>query len=99
MQGGGALERLVVVAVFVMQGAMLGREKVGLKMNATQKKLDDVLACLEALKRPTVSPLSDGEWVAIETVMNEADVRTLMPALKAAGSEGIFEYPLNKVIL
>jgi ATP phosphoribosyltransferase len=89
----------VETIAMMMQGAMLGREKVGLKMNAPREKLDAVLSCLEALKRPTVSPLSDGEWVAIETVMNEADVRVLIPALKAAGAEGIFEYPLNKVIL
>jgi ATP phosphoribosyltransferase len=83
----------------MIRSAMLGREKVGLKMNAPREKLDGVLCCLSALKQPTVSPLSDGKWVAIETVMNESEVRTLIPALKAAGAEGIIEYPLNKVIL
>jgi ATP phosphoribosyltransferase len=81
------------------QGAMLGREKVGLKMNVPRASLEHVLGCLKALRRPTVSPLSESEWVAIETVMNECDVRTLIPELKAAGAEGIIEYPLNKVIL
>jgi len=83
----------------MIQGAMLGSEKVGLKMNAPRAKLDEVLACVQALNRPTISSLSDENWVAIEVVMNEADVRKLIPSLRAAGAEGIIEYPLNKVIL
>ena len=82
----------------MLRGAIVGRGMVGLKMNVPASKLDEVLACLKALKRPTVSPLSGADWVAVETVMNESDVRGIIPALKAAGAEGIIEYPLNKVI-
>jgi len=88
----------VETLAMMLQGAILGREKVGLKMNVPRSRLDDVLACLKALRRPTVSPLSDMDWVAVETVMNESEVRTLIPALKAAGAEGIIEYALSKVI-
>jgi ATP phosphoribosyltransferase len=82
----------------MLRGAMLGGEMVGLKMNVPCLKLEKVLGCLKALRRPTVNPLSDREWVAVETVMNESEVRELIPALRAAGAEGIIEYPLNKVI-
>ncbi len=82
----------------MLQGAIVGREMVGLKMNAPRGDLDAVLSCLKALKRPTVSPLSDADWVAIETVMRESEVRELIPRLKEAGAEGIIEYPLNKVV-
>jgi ATP phosphoribosyltransferase len=70
-----------------------------LKLNCPRVKLDGVLACLGALKRPTVSPLADPDWVAVNTVMNESDVREIIPALRGAGAEGVIEYPLNKVIL
>ncbi len=82
----------------MLEGAMVGREMVGLKLNAPALKVEKILACLKALRQPTVSPLSDNEWVAVETVMSESEVREIMPALKAAGAEGIIEYPLNKVI-
>ena len=82
----------------MLQGAIVGRGMVGLKMNVPTSKLDGVLACLGALRRPTVSPLSGEEWAAVETVMSESEVRGIIPALKAAGAEGIIEYPLNKVI-
>ena len=82
----------------MLEGAIVGREMVGLKLNAPSLKVENILSCLKALRQPTVSPLSDEEWVAVETVMNECEVREIIPALKAAGAEGIIEYPLNKVI-
>lgn len=88
----------VEILTLMLQGALLGREKVGLKMNVPRARLEAVLSCLKALRQPTVSPLSDIDWVAVETVMNESEVRSLIPALKAAGAEGIIEYSLNKVI-
>jgi ATP phosphoribosyltransferase len=82
----------------LLQGALAAEEKVGLKMNVRKKDLKKVLVCLPALKNPTVSHLSQGDWLAVETVIDEKIVRTLIPRLKAAGASGIIEYPLNKVI-
>ena len=67
-------------------------------MNVAGADLEKVLGVLPALKRPTVSPLADGDWSAVETVVDSRTVRTLIPQLKSAGAEGIIEYPLNKVI-
>jgi len=83
----------------LLQGALDAELKVGLKMNVAQQDLDAVIAVLPALKRPTVSPLANGDWVAVETIIDADLVRTLIPRLKAAGAEGIIEYPLNKVIV
>jgi len=82
----------------LLQGAIVAYSKVGLKMNVKDENLTAVLALLPAMRQPTVSPLADGEWHAIETIINETDVRTLIPELKRAGAEGIIEFPLNKVI-
>jgi len=82
----------------LLKGALNAEEKVGLKMNVPQKKLQKVLALLPAMRNPTISHLSKKEWVAVETIIDEAVVRDLIPCLKAAGAEGIIEYPLNKVI-
>ncbi len=90
--------RKIDTLAMMLQGAIVGREMVGLKMNVNRASLDEVLGCLGALRRPTVSALADDDWVAVETVMKESDVRGIIPALKAAGAEGIIEYPLNKVI-
>ena len=90
--------RKIETMAMMLQGAIVGREMVGLKMNAPRGGVERILECLKALRRPTVSPLSDPDWVAIETVMNESDVRELIPRLKEAGAEGIIEYPLNKVV-
>jgi len=79
-------------------GALLGREKVGLKMNVSGANKDAVLKLLPALKQPTVSPLAEQDWFAIDSVLDETVVRWLIPELKRAGAEGIIEYPLNKVI-
>jgi ATP phosphoribosyltransferase len=84
--------------VILLQGALQARGMVGLKMNVAKKDVEKVLALLPALKNPTQSPLAKGSWVALETVIEEALVRDLIPKLKRAGAEGLVEYPLNKVI-
>jgi len=82
----------------LLKGALLAEEKVGLKMNVKKGNLRKVVAKLPALKKPTVSNLSEEGWLAIETVIDEKIVRTLIPQLKKAGATGIIEYSLNKVI-
>lgn len=83
----------------LLQAALVAEDKVGLKMNVAESDLPTVLGVLPALKRPTISHLSEKGWVAVETVVDEFIVRTIIPRLKEAGAEGIIEYPLNKVIL
>ena len=82
----------------LLRGAIEAESKVGLKMNLEQKNLDRLLRALPALRNPTVSHLSQPGWVAVETIIDEKIVRELIPQLKAAGAEGIIEYPLNKVV-
>jgi len=82
----------------LLKGAISAEEKVGLKMNVRKQDLKKVISLLPALKKPTISGLSDAGWVAIETVIDEKVVRVLIPGLKKAGAQGIIEYPLNKVI-
>ncbi len=82
----------------LLKGALAAEEKVGLKMNVAKKNLKDVLAILPAMKKPTVSNLSDPEWYDVDTIIDEKVVRHLIPKLKQAGAQGIIEYPLNKVI-
>ena len=82
----------------MLRGALAAEEKVGLKMNVRRSKLDGLLKNLPALRNPTVSPLARSEWVAVETIIDEKVVHEIIPQLKAAGAEGIIEYPLNKVI-
>jgi ATP phosphoribosyltransferase len=82
----------------LLKGALEAEAKVGLKMNIAQKDLAKLLQSLPALRNPTVSSLSQTGWVAVETVIDEHVVRELIPQLKAAGAEGIIEYPLNKVV-
>lgn len=82
----------------LLQGAIAAEEKVGLKMNARKKDLKKIISLLPALKTPTISGLSGEGWLAVETVIDERVVRTLIPELKKAGACGIIEYPLNKVI-
>lgn len=82
----------------LLQGALLGEKNVGLKMNVRRAELEKLLALLPALRRPTISALTDEEWVAVETVLDEREARDLIPGLRNAGAEGIVEYPLNKVI-
>jgi len=82
----------------LLNGSLQAMGKVGLKMNIAQKNLANLLQTLPALRNPTVSHLSLEGWVAVETIIDEHIVRELIPALKAAGAEGIIEYPLNKVV-
>ncbi len=88
------IERLVLL----LQGALAARDKVGLKMNIPQKKLQNLLEALPSLRNPTVSHLATADWVAVETVIDEKIVREIIPQLKSLGAEGIIEYPLNKVV-
>jgi ATP phosphoribosyltransferase len=82
----------------LLKGALDAEMKVGLKMNIARKNLATLLETLPALRNPTISQLSQEGWVAVETIIDEHVVRELIPALKAAGAEGIIEYPLNKVV-
>jgi len=82
----------------LLKGAIAAEGLVGLKMNVAQKDLDKVMKLLPALKRPTISPLSEPGWSALEVIIEEKTVKKLIPQLKRAGAEGIIEYPLNKVI-
>jgi ATP phosphoribosyltransferase len=82
----------------LLKGALNARDKVGLKMNMEEHKLRELLRRLPALRNPTVSPLAQPGWVAIETVIDEKVVREIIPELKDLGAEGIIEYPLNKVV-
>ena len=82
----------------LLKGALEAEAKVGLKMNIAQKNLDALLKSLPALRNPTISNLSLKGWVAVETIIDEHVVREMIPKLKAAGAEGIIEYPLNKVV-
>jgi len=82
----------------LLKGALEAEAKVGLKMNIAERNLGKLLASLPALRNPTVSSLSQKGWVAVETIMDEHVVREMIPKLKAAGAEGIIEYPLNKVV-
>lgn len=84
--------------VLLLQGAHNARDKVGLKMNIEEKKLQNLLQALPSLRNPTVAHLATGGWVAVETVIDEKVVREIIPQLKALGAEGIIEYPLNKLV-
>jgi len=90
----GKIESLALL----LRGALEAEAKVGLKMNISEKNLQGLLLALPALRNPTISSLSLKGWVAVETIIDEHVVRELIPALKAAGAEGIIEYPLNKVV-
>jgi len=85
--------------ILMLQGAIAAASKVGLLLNVHRNDLPGVLGVLPALKKPTVSALSDPEWVAVNTIIEEAVVRQILPKLKAAKAEGIVEYPLNKIVL
>ncbi len=85
--------------VMLLKGAIEAAGKVGLMLNVRRADLESVLAVLPALKRPTVSHLSDPEWVAVNTVIEEKTVREIIPRLKAANAQGIVEYPLNKIVI
>lgn len=82
----------------LLKGALTAEEKVGLKMNVSENSFKKVLSLLSAMHSPTVSPLSEKGWYAIDVVIDERTVRDIIPKLKKAGASGIVEYPLNKVI-
>jgi len=82
----------------LLKGALAAEDKVGLKMNVPRASVEAVLTILTSLRRPTLSPLADPEWVALETIIDERVVRDILPKLKRAGAEGIVEYSLNKLV-
>jgi ATP phosphoribosyltransferase len=90
--------RKIETLAMLLRGALEAEAKVGLKMNIAEKNLPNLLQSLPALRNPTVSALSLKGWVAVETIIDEHIVREIIPQLKAAGAEGIIEYPLNKVV-
>ncbi len=83
----------------LLDGAIAALGKVGLMLNVEKSNLDRVLSVLPALKRPTISTLSEDGWLAVNTILEESTVRTIIPRLKSAGAQGIVEYPLNKIIM
>ncbi len=83
----------------LLEGAIHALGKVGLMLNVSRQQLAAVLGVLPALKRPTIASLSEEGWVAVNTVLEESTVREIIPKLKAAGAEGIVEYPLNKIVM
>jgi ATP phosphoribosyltransferase len=90
--------RKIETLAMLLHGALEAEAKVGLKMNIREKDLAGLLESLPSLRNPTISSLSQTGWVAVETIIDEHVVRELIPQLKAAGAEGIIEYPLNKVV-
>ncbi len=93
-----AKRRKIETIALLLRGALEAGSKVGLKMNAPRQALEAITRTIPALRNPTVSPLSNPEWVALETIIDESVVREIIPELKALGAEGIVEYPLNKVV-
>jgi ATP phosphoribosyltransferase len=83
----------------LLKAAIEAQVRVGLMLNVRRADLHNVLSLLPALQRPTVSSLSDEEWVAVNTIIEERTARDLIPKLKAARAQGIVEYPLNKIVL
>jgi ATP phosphoribosyltransferase len=90
--------RKIETIALLVRGALEAESKVGLKMNAPKKSLAAIIGAVPSLRNPTISPLSNPEWVALETIIDESVVREILPKLKSLGAEGIVEYPLNKVI-
>jgi ATP phosphoribosyltransferase len=83
----------------LLAGAIAALGKVGLMLNVRKDDLQAVLGVLPALKNPTISHLSDDEWLAVNTILDETTVRNIIPRLKEAGAQGIVEYPLNKIVM
>ena len=84
--------------MMLLQGALAAEGLVGLKLNIEKSKIADVTTILTALRKPTISPLQDENWVALEVIIEETQLKKILPQLKKIGAEGIIEYPLNKVI-
>jgi ATP phosphoribosyltransferase len=93
-----AKRRKIEQMAMLLEGALRAEGRVGLKMNVPEGSLGRVVSLLPAMKGPTISKLTSGEWVAVETVIDEKTVREIIPQLKAAGAQDIIEYPLNKII-
>ena len=93
-----AKRQKIETIALLLRGALEAESKVGLKMNLPRAALDAVVKALPALRNPTISQLSNSEWVALETIIDENVAREIIPQLKALGAEGIVEYPLNKVV-
>ena len=83
----------------LLEGAINAMGKVGLMLNIEKQNLQAIIDLLPALKTPTISNLTDENWLALNTILDESTVRTIIPRLKAAGASGIVEYPLNKIVL
>ncbi len=92
-------QRKLLDIKMLLEGAINALGKVGLMLNVHRENLTAVLNVLPALKRPTISHLSDEEWLAVNTILDESTVRDIIPRLKQAGAQGIVEYPLNKIVL
>ncbi len=93
-----AKRKKIETIAMLLIGALEAHSKVGLKMNLPKASLDQIISALPALRNPTISTLSNADWVALETIIDEKVVREIIPQLKALGAEGIVEYPLNKVV-
>lgn len=96
-EDGWKREKIETISL-LLKGAIAAEGKVGLKMNIRKSDLPKIVGIIPALRKPTVSPLYDDEWVAIETIIDERVVRLIVPELKRNGAEGIIEYPLNKIV-
>lgn len=93
-----AKRKKIETIALLLKGALEAHSKVGLKMNLPRSALEIVIAQLPSLRNPTIAPLSNPDWIALETIIDESVVREIIPALKMHGAEGIVEYPLNKVV-
>jgi len=93
-----AKRRKIETIALLLKGALEAGSKVGLKMNAPASALAGIIKAIPALRNPTISPLSNPGWIALETIIDESVVREIIPQLKSLGAEGIVEYPLNKVV-
>ena len=93
-----AKRKKIETIALLLRGALEAESKVGLKLNAPKPALAAIIKAVPALRNPTISPLSNPDWVALETIIDESVVREILPQLKALGAEGIVEYPLNKVV-
>jgi ATP phosphoribosyltransferase len=85
--------------LMLLEGAIYAMGKVGLILNVEKANLSGILKVLPALKQPTVSNLSDSDWLAVHTILDESTVRHIIPRLKEVGAQGIVEYPLNKIVM
>lgn len=93
-----AKRKKIETIALLLRGALEAESKVGLKMNLPKAALEQVVKTLPALRNPTISQLSNADWIALETIIDESVVREIIPELKRLGAEGIVEYPLNKVV-